>query len=77
MVKDLCYNWLKRSRNQSTIIQKIIQNNKNNTNLYKEVGVVSSATSETDKVTNEVNEVTISISLSVVSGHEYVSFQKQ
>lgn len=77
MVKDLCYNWLKRSRNQSTIIQKIIQNNKNNTNLYKEVGVVSSATSETDKVTNEVNEVTISISLSVVSGHEYMSFQKQ
>lgn len=77
MVKDLCYNWLKRSRNQSTIIQKIIQNNKNNTNLYKEVGVVSSATSETDKVTNEVNEVTISISLIVVSGHEYMSFQKQ
>ena len=77
MVKGLCYNWLKRSRNQSTIIQKIIQNNKNNTNLYKEVGVVSSATSETDKVTNEVNEVTISISLSVVSGHEYMSFQKQ
>lgn len=77
MVKDLCYNWLKRSRNQSTIIQKTIQNNKNNTNLYKEVGVVSSATSETDKVTNEVNEVTISISLSVVSGHEYMSFQKQ
>lgn len=77
MVKDLCYNWLKRSRNQSTIIQKIIQNNKNDTNLYKEVGVVSSATSETDKVTNEVNEVTISISLSVVSGHEYMSFQKQ